>query len=183
MMKTSGKTISVLLVAFALVFASSGLARALQVGEKAPDFELDSTKGGKLNLSSLKGKNVLINFYVLDFSPTWIKDLQASGSDNYAAFQAENTEVLGISANMPFSQKAFADFAKINYPLLSDRDGKMMQAYGVYDEPRRLAKRSYVIIDKEGVVRYLNIRPGNSEKDLLSTQELLNEVKKVNSGK
>ncbi|TMA65225.1 MAG: redoxin domain-containing protein [Deltaproteobacteria bacterium] len=70
MMKTSGKTISVLLVAFALVFASSGLARALQVGEKAPDFELDSTKGGKLNLSSLKGKNVLINFYVLDFSPT-----------------------------------------------------------------------------------------------------------------
>ena len=69
-MKTSGKTISVLLVAFALVFASSGLARALQVGEKAPDFELDSTKGGKLTLSSLKGKNVLINFYVLDFSPT-----------------------------------------------------------------------------------------------------------------
>jgi len=70
MMKASGETISVLLVAFALVFASSGLARALQVGEKAPDFELDSTKGGKLNLSSLKGKNVLINFYVLDFSPT-----------------------------------------------------------------------------------------------------------------
>ncbi len=69
-MKTSGKIISVLLVAFALVFASSGLARALQVGEKAPDFELDSTKGGKLTLSSLKGKNVLINFYVLDFSPT-----------------------------------------------------------------------------------------------------------------
>ena len=69
-MKTRGKTILVLLVAFALVFASSGLARALQVGEKAPDFELDSTKGGKLNLSSLKGKNVLINFYVLDFSPT-----------------------------------------------------------------------------------------------------------------
>jgi hypothetical protein len=70
MMKTSGKTISVLLVAFALVFASSGLARALQVGEKAPDFELDNSKGGKLKLSSLKGKNVLINFYVLDFSPT-----------------------------------------------------------------------------------------------------------------
>jgi peroxiredoxin len=45
-------------------------AAALQVGEKAPDFELDSSKGGKVKLSSLKGKNVLINFYVLDFSPT-----------------------------------------------------------------------------------------------------------------
>jgi alkyl hydroperoxide reductase subunit AhpC len=57
-----------------------------------------------------------------------------------------------------------------------------MQAYGVYDEPRRLAKRSYVIIDKEGVIRYLDIRPSNSEKDLLSTQQLLDAVKKVNRG-
>jgi len=76
-----------------------------------------------------------------------------------------------------------ADFAKINYALLSDRDGKVMQTYGVYDEPRRVAKRSYIIVDKEGVIRYLNIRPGNTEKDLLSTEELLSEVKKVNSGK
>jgi len=69
-MKTSRKTLSVLLVAFSLVFASTGLARALGVGDNAPDFELDSSKGGKVKLSSLKGKNVLINFYVLDFSPT-----------------------------------------------------------------------------------------------------------------
>ena len=172
--------LSLLLVSF--ILAMTRFAGALEVGEKAPDFELESTKGGKLQLSSLKGKNVLINFYVLDFSPTWIKDLQASGSDNYPMFQAENTEVVGISANAPFSQKAFADFAKINYPLLSDRDGKVMQAFGVYDEPRKLAKRSYVIIDKDGVVRYLNIRPSNTEKDLLSTEQLLNEIKKVNKG-
>ena len=57
-----------------------------------------------------------------------------------------------------------------------------MQVYGVYDEPRRIAKRSYVIIDKDGVVRYLNIRPTNTEKDLLSTEQLLNEIKKVNKG-
>ena len=91
--------------------------------------------------------------------------------------------MVGISANAPFSHKAFADFAKINYALLSDRDGKVMQTYGVYDEPRRVAKRSYIIVDKEGVIRYLNIRPGNTEKDLLSTEELLSEVKKVNNGK
>lgn len=57
-----------------------------------------------------------------------------------------------------------------------------MQTFSVYDEPRRLAKRAYVIIDKEGVVRYLNIRPSNTEKDLLSTEQLLSEVKKVNKG-
>ena len=55
-------------ISFLLATAHIGLA--LEVGGKAPDFELDSTKGGKLKLSSLKGKNVLINFYVLDFSPT-----------------------------------------------------------------------------------------------------------------
>jgi cytochrome oxidase Cu insertion factor (SCO1/SenC/PrrC family) len=68
-MKTRKKILPVLLVAASLIL-TSGLAQALQVGDKAPDFELDSSKGGKLKLSSLKGKNVLINFYVLDFSPT-----------------------------------------------------------------------------------------------------------------
>ncbi len=89
---------------------------------------------------------------------------------------------MGISANAIFSQKALADFAKINYALLSDRDQKVMQAFGVLDEARRVAKRSYVIIDKEGVVRFNNTRPSNSEKDLLSTETLLNEVKKINKG-
>jgi peroxiredoxin len=87
-----------------------------------------------------------------------------------------------MSVNAPFSQKAFADFAKINYPLLSDASGKTMTMFGVFDQERRQAKRSYVIIDKEGVVRYVNVRPSNGPKDLLSTEELLAEVKKVNKG-
>lgn len=84
-----------------------------------------------------------------------------------------------------FSQKAFADFFKINYPLLSGgRDvtlvHKVMKAYGVFREERLTANRSYFIIDKEGVVRYKNIRPSGS--DLLPTETLLNEVKKINQG-
>jgi len=50
--------------------ATAFSAAAVEVGEKAPEFELHSTKGGKLKLSSLRGKNVLIQFYVLDFTPT-----------------------------------------------------------------------------------------------------------------
>jgi len=65
-------------------------------------------------------------------------------------FQAEKHRGRRHQRQRAFSQKAFADFAKINYPLLSDREGKVMQSYGVYDEPRRIAKRSYVIIDKRG---------------------------------
>ena len=94
---------------------------------------------------------------------------------------------MGIAATTRFAQKAFADFAKINYPLLSGGTDvtevhKVMKAYGVLDEKRLVAMRSHVIIDKEGVVRYINIRPSNSEKDLLpnATEVLLNEIKKIN---
>jgi cytochrome oxidase Cu insertion factor (SCO1/SenC/PrrC family) len=58
------------IVSIFFLFVTAVSAAALEVGDKAPDFELDSSQGGKLKLSSLKGKNVLINFYVLDFSPT-----------------------------------------------------------------------------------------------------------------
>ena len=94
---------------------------------------------------------------------------------------------MGIAATTRFAQKAFSDFAKINYPLLSGGTDvtvvhNVMRAYGVLDEKRLIARRSYFIIDKNGVVRYKNVRPTNTEKDLLSTETLLNEVKKINKG-
>ena len=92
-----------------------------------------------------------------------------------------------MTAATMFAQKAFADYFKINYPLLSGgRDvtviHKLLKAYGVLDEQRLTAKRAYILIDKEGIVRYKNIRPTPGEKDLLSTETLLNEVKKINQG-
>lgn len=89
--------------------------------------------------------------------------------------------MLGISTNAPFSQKAFADFLKLNYPLLSDAEGyKVTKSFGVFDEANGKVKRSYFIIDKSGVIRFKSIRPSNLEQDLLSTDELLKEVKKIN---
>ncbi len=67
-MKRKGYTPAIILSI--LLFLPPTLLLAVEVGDKAPDFELPSTKGGKLKLSSLRGKNVLINFYILDFSPT-----------------------------------------------------------------------------------------------------------------
>lgn len=66
-MKRRGYPIAIFLCL--LLFLSATVLPAVEVGDKAPDFELPSTKGGKLKLSSLRGKNVLINFYILDFSP------------------------------------------------------------------------------------------------------------------
>lgn len=63
------KLIFTLLLPVLFLIATAFSGSAIEVGEKAPDFELRSTMGGKLKLSSLRGKNVLIQFYVLDFTP------------------------------------------------------------------------------------------------------------------
>ena len=69
-MNTRKRMIVGLALGICVLFIVPNPVRAVEVGDKAPDFELESTSGGKLKLSSLKGKNVLLNFYVLDFSPT-----------------------------------------------------------------------------------------------------------------
>ena len=55
-----------------------------------------------------------------------------------------------------------------------------MKAFGVFNEASGTAKRSYFIIDKGGVVRFKSVRPSGREQDLIPTDELLKEVKKVN---
>ena len=80
--------------------------------------------------------------------------------------------------NHPLSQKAFADSLKLNFPLLSDfPDGKATQAYGVYNAERRLANRSWFIVDKQGVIRYKKVL--KQGEPLVENDELLAEVKKI----
>ena len=88
-----------------------------------------------------------------------------------------NTEVVAISANAPFSQKAFADFLKLNFPILSDfPDLKTLAAYGVLNPESRLAQRSYFIVDKTGVIRYKNVL--SRGQPLVSNDVLVGEIKK-----
>ena len=88
---------------------------------------------------------------------------------------------MGISLNIAFSQKAFADFLKLNFPLLSDfPEGKATQAYGVFNAERKLAQRSYFIVDKQGVIRYKKVLA--PKEPLVSNDALIEEVKKINKG-
>ena len=85
---------------------------------------------------------------------------------------------MGVSANVRFSQQAFADFLKLNFPLVSDAPGlKTIEAYGVLLPDRKLAQRSYFIIDKQGVIRYKKIMV--PKEPLVSNEALLEEVKKL----
>ena len=85
---------------------------------------------------------------------------------------------MGVSANVRFSQQAFADFLKLNFPLVSDAPNlKTIEAYGVLIPERRLAQRSYFIIDKQGIVRYKKVLA--PKEPLLSNEALLAEVAKL----
>ena len=81
----------------------------------------------------------------------------SSSRDDHSKFTAVDAEIVGVSMNHPLSQKAFSDFLKLNFPLLTDfPDGKTSQAYGVFNADRRLATRSYFIVE-EGVIRYKKV--------------------------
>ena len=102
----------------------------------------------------------------------------SSSRDAYSKFASVDTEIIGISANAPFSQKAFADFLKLNFPILSDfPDLKTIDAYGVLNKERRTAQRSYFIIDKKGIIRYKKLI--NSGEPLVPNDTLVEEIKKV----
>lgn len=88
-----------------------------------------------------------------------------------------DTEVVGISANAIFSQQAFVDFLKLNFPLVSDYpDLETIEAYGVLERERRLAQRSYFIIDKQGIIRYKNVL--SRGQSLVPNDALVAEIKK-----
>ena len=170
-----------------LLVSVLGLARvptALEIGEPAPDFTLPSTTGGQISLSQFRGKHpVLLEFYGADFSPACEANLGARKAD-YSKFQDLHVQILGISANNPFSQKMLANSLQLPYPLLSDSTLSVIKAYGVLygasegknDYPHmvgRIAKRSFFLIDVQGIVRGLWI---GGDLDVFPTEMLLHTV-------
>lgn len=139
---------------------------ALNVGDKAPDFEL-STKTAegpkKLKLSGNFGrKNTVLLFFPMAFTSVCTQEM-CDVSQGLNAYTSLNAEVWGISGDNPFAQEAWAQKEKIQVPLLSDYEHKVAQAYGVaYDSflPQLnlgmagVPKRSAFVIDRQGVIRY-----------------------------
>jgi len=139
---------------------------ALQVGDKAPEFELTTqTAQGpqKRKLSANRGRsNTVLLFFPMAFTGVCTKEMCeiSAGLGQYEQLQAE---VWGISGDNPFAQDAWAQKEKITVPLLSDYEHNVARAYGVaYDSflPQKnlgmagVPKRSAFVVDKQGVIRY-----------------------------
>ena len=130
----------------------------LKAGDLAPDFTLPATIEESITLSQYRGqKNVVLAFYPFDWSP--VCSLQLPGlQENLAEFKKLDTEVLGISIDSRHSHKAFAEHLGLEFPLLSDFDKRVCQAYGVLRQGG-FAERALFVIDVQGVIRYAHVNP------------------------
>jgi peroxiredoxin len=129
---------------------------AIAVGQSAPDFTLRGNDDKDHKLSDMKGKNVVLAFYPLDFSPVCTNEHQCF-RDDLTQFQNLNAQVLGISVDSTWAHKAFAEKLGLQFPLLADFNpkGAVADKYGLYLADRGIAARAVVVIDKEGVVRFV----------------------------
>jgi peroxiredoxin len=133
------------------------------IGTPAPDFTLASTSGQQVTLSALKGEKVLLAFFPLAFTSTCTAELCAF-TDDYSQFEATGTVVLPISVDAVPSLKVFKAQEKIGVDLLSDFKREASRQYGVLDDAKFYARRSYFVIDREGVLRWTHVEEHGGHK-------------------
>jgi thioredoxin-dependent peroxiredoxin len=126
------------------------MAKKPQVGEAAPDFELEGTDG-TFRLSDRRGERVVLLFYPGDNTPVCTKQF-CSYRDRAGDFATLAATVVGISSQDLASHREFAEKNSLNVPLLADVDGDVAAKYGAHG--RLGTKRAVVIVDEEGIVRH-----------------------------
>jgi thioredoxin-dependent peroxiredoxin len=127
-------------------------------GKKAPDFSAPTDGGGKLKLSELRGKPVVLYFYPKDDTPGCTTE--ACGfRDATPDFKKLKAQVIGVSKDSVARHDKFKAKYKLPFPLVSDEDGKICEKYGTWIE-KSLYGRKYMgidratfLIDQDGVVR------------------------------
>jgi thioredoxin-dependent peroxiredoxin len=127
------------------------MAKAPDVGDSAPDFELDGTDG-PFRLSDHRGEHVVLLFYPGDNTAVCTKQF-CSYRDNAETFAALDATVVGISSQSVDSHQSFAAKHDLNVPLLADGGGAVSKSYGAHT-PVVGTKRAAIIVDPDGVVRY-----------------------------
>ena len=128
----------------------------LGIGSVAPDFTLKNQHGEEITLSSFRDKNVVVVFFPFAFSGICTIEL-GEIRDNLADFAHLDAEVLAVSCDHFFSNRAFADRDGYEFSILSDfwPHGEVSRAYGAFNEAVGVADRGTYVIDRGGVLRWM----------------------------
>ena len=149
----------------------------LEVGTKAPDFNLPDQNGNMHSLSEYKGKKLILYFYPKDSTPGCTK--QACGfSERYPLFVEKGVEIIGISKDSVASHKKFEEKNGLGFTILSDTELAAINAYDVWHK-KKMAGREYMgvvrttyLIDEEGIIIKANDKL-KAEKD---PEDMLGEM-------
>jgi peroxiredoxin Q/BCP len=151
---------------------------AVKVGDKAPDFTLPSQMGDNVTLSEFFGKkNIVLYFYPKDESIGCTKEA-CSFRDSYEELTNLGAEVLGVSGQSVESHKSFATHHGLPFILLSDKDNKVRELYGVPSTMGIIPGRVTYIIDKKGVVRHIFSSQTQAERHVEEAKRTLKELEK-----
>jgi len=133
---------------------------SLQKGDKAPTFTLTSAGGEEISLTDFKGKHVVLYFYPKDDTSGCTKEA-CSFRDNIAVIKKKGAVVLGISADGVKSHQKFTEKYDLNFPLLSDENKEVVQAYGVWKKKSFMGRsytgieRTTFVIDEQGKIIHI----------------------------
>lgn len=151
---------------------------ALTVGEVAPDFRLRDQQGKPVSLSDFRGvKNVVVVFFPFAFSGICTGELREI-RDDLGAFESGDVQVLAVSCDHMFTQRAWSDAHGYFFPVLSDYwpHGGAAQAYGVFDDRGGFAERGTFLIDRDGIVAWSLVNGSSEKRDFNGYRDALKEL-------
>jgi mycoredoxin-dependent peroxiredoxin len=153
--------------------------KTLKVGDIAPDFTLKTANREEWHLTDFRGKkNVVLAFVPFAFSPVCSTQLPSYETE-LERFRDFNTEVVSISMDSTYALNAWSKSMGTSFPLLSDfyPQGRVVDLYGVRHEQRGMPNRAVFVIDKEGIIRYIEVM--DSPSDLPDNESLFEVLRNL----
>ena len=148
---------SAVTLAAGMILALAGCLGLTGCARQKPvlDFALKDSTGATVKLSDYRGKNVIMVFYPLDWSPVCTNE-HACFVNDMKSFDTLDAEVLGISVDSVWSHKAYADKMGIKYSLLADfhPKGAVSEKYGTYLADKGITGRAIAIVNKQGKIAW-----------------------------
>lgn len=149
---------------------------SIMVGDRAPEFAVQSNTGQEVSLADYRGKNaVVLYFYPKDGTTICTKEA-CSFRDAYEDFVQVGAVVIGVSSDSAESHQSFAASHRLPFVLLTDADGSLRKAFGVSKTLGIMPGRVTYVIDKDGVVRHIFSSQFAAERHVAEALKIVREL-------